>query len=255
MKVLKFRFIDYNSFKKGRYHMVALAKRTMVEELVNSGKVKSLKQEKENNATFAKRLFSMDRKELEALYEKHIGKNPEQAVEEIVKKASTITKKSIKVKEEKKVEEKPVKTVEKKVEKKSTKKAKAPKITAAEKAKAEKEARLQAMSPEERALYKPKKDAEGYQFAKAWIVDLLEKAKFSKMSKNKTKTLKGKIDYKYAKGAAPAKLTLTYNYEKNSITVTAPDGTRVQHSLCLCEFMIRKLINKYAGLNIAAPIV
>lgn len=275
--------------------MVELAKKTMIETLIKSGQVKDLQQGKENKAGLAKRLFvSFSKEEIAKLYNERIGKAPEQTVDEIISTVNEI-KKSTKKSEAKKTEPakkavkskkidplKAIKTAPKKKEtpKAEVKVAKKPKVTKKElhriemeknaklraEAKAKKEqerraaeqARLAAMSKAERAMYKEGKDAAGNVYPKAWIPQLLDKAKFKALAKG-VRTLKGSVEVQYTlkedarKKTHKGICTFEFNYETNSITVFDSQKQVVQYSKCLCEFMIRRLIEKYAGISIEAP--
>lgn len=261
--------------------MAVLAKKEMIQEMIKSGKVQDLKAEKENNVAFAKKLYSLSKEEVEKLYRERIG-DPEKSIDKIVKKVEAITKKSTekaevkdskkpetKAKKTKKVEEVAPVTVKKvltKAQREEIKREKARKIRQERIAKkkaefeAKNQARLAAMSKKERALYDIGSDDEGNEYRKAWIPELLAKAGFSKMTAEKTRTLKSKgtISYfvKRSTGRpkkASSKLVLIYDFEHNKIEVLNEAHEVVQSSLCICEYIIRCLINKYAGLKIQAP--
>lgn len=86
-------------------------------------------------------------------------------------------------------------------------------------------------------MYSPAKDAAGNEYKKAWVLQELDERGFAPLSglAANVRKLEGKVN------------TLIYHRNKNILNVKSNEtGAIVQSTMCLCPFIVKSFITKYA---------
>lgn len=174
-----------------------LTKMDMIKELIATNSVDEFKKEKDDTVKLASRLFrQLSADKVQALYAERITSAPEEVIEEVTQK----------------VEEAAAPTP---TPKKAAKKAK---------------------TEDEEYNYSKATDKEGNEYAKAWVLELLDATKFGALSASKkTRTLECKSN------------KLIYNRIDNTIqAVSKETNKKVKKTMAICPFIVKAFIKKYA---------